>query len=125
MLHAAGRRIQGLETFLKIFEFVEANREVQFAKALVEFLVFLDLFRLGLVLAYGTAGRAQVVFHALHVHLHAFELAHGLLPLLAVLAHARSLFEQHAAVVRLIAKHRLDHVGVHLRIGTRTETGVE
>ena len=125
VLHTAGRRVQRVEPFPMVLELVDTHREVQFAQALGQVLVFLDLLRLGLVLAYGTAGRTQVIFHAGHVHLHAFHLAYGFLALLAVLAHAGSLFKQYTAVVRLVAQHRLDHVGVHLRIRTGTQARVK
>ena len=125
MVQTAGRGIEGSKPLFHVLELVDTDREVQFTQALAETLKFVDLFGLGLVQFYGTTHAAQVVFHAFHVHLHAFQLAAGFLAPLLVLAHAGGFFEQHAAVVRLVRKNRLDHVGVHLRIGTGTEARVK
>ena len=125
MVQTAGRGIEGSKPLFHVLELVDTDREVQFAQALAEALKFVDLFGLGFVQFYGTAHAAQVVFHTFHVHLHALKLAAGFLALLLVLAHAGGFFEQHAAVVRLVRKNRLDHVGVHLRIGAGTEARVK
>ena len=125
MFHTARRCIERIQPLDEILVLIEADRKVQFTQALGKFLVFLDLLSLRLVLAHRAAGRPQVVFHAGHVRLDTFQLANGLLPLLAVLTHAGGLFEKHTAVVRLVGENRLDHVGVHLRVCTGAETRVK
>ena len=125
VFHTARRRIEGVQALVEILVLVEADRKVQFTQALGKLLVFLHLLGLRLVLAHRAAGRPQVVFHTGHVRLDSFQLAHGLLPLLTVLAHAGSLFKQHTAVIRLVGENRLDHVGVHLRVRAGTETRVK
>ena len=125
MVQTAGRGVEGRQALFHIFVLIDTYRQVQFTQALTEALELVHLFGLGLVKFYGTAHAAQVVFHTFHVHLHAFQLAAGFLTLLLVLAHAGSFFEQHTAVVGLIAQNRLDHVGVHLGIGAGTEARVK
>ena len=125
MVQTAGRGIESCKPLFHVLELVDTDREVQFAQALRKALKFVDLFGLGLVQFYGTAHAAQVVFHTFHIHLHAFKLPAGFLTLLLVLAHAGGFFEQHAAVVGLVRKNRLDHVGVHLRISAGTEARVK
>ena len=82
VVHAAARRIERREAFLVVLELVETHGQIKFTQARIELLVLAHLLGLGFVHAHGTADASQVVLHAFHVHLHAFQLAHGLFPLL-------------------------------------------
>ena len=125
MVHALGRRIKRSETFLVVLKLVQADRQIEFAEACIQFLVCIDLFGLSFIETDRTTHTAQVVFDTFHVHLHTFELAARFLALLFVLAHAGGFFKEHSAIIGLIRKHRLNHVGVHLRIRTRTQARVK